>query len=112
MLQSPPLTEQRNHGRTLRRDVDDGPSVRRERPQSSELDSYVQMLVFQELKLFFTSPSTFLLWYTTRGVHRVEHFARLMVFKKLIQAQMRFRFRAQDRNAGLVQVKCRPELLV
>ena len=32
-----------------------------------ELDSYVQMLVFQKLKLV---SSTFLLWYTTQGVHR------------------------------------------
>lgn len=64
-------------------------------PQSLELDSYVQMLVFQELesvfhfsvRLFFNSYGT-----TTQGVHRVEEcLLRLMEFKKLIQAQMRFR---------------------
>lgn len=60
-----------------------------ERPAGLELESYVQMLVFREQKLI---QSTFLLWDTTQGVHRAGHFARLMVFKKLIWAQMRFRF--------------------
>ncbi len=35
-----------------------------------ELELYVQMLVFQEQKLV---QSTFLLWYTTQGVHRAGH---------------------------------------
>lgn len=54
-----------------------------------ELESYVQMLVFQEQKLI---ESTFsLMGHNTRSAQRGT-FARLMAFQKLIRAQMRFEF--------------------
>lgn len=62
-----------------------------------ELESYVQMLVFQEQKLI---ESTFsLMGHNTRSAQRGT-FARLMAFQKLIRAQM-LRVWAQDRNAEL-----------
>lgn len=53
---------------------------------SFELDLYVQMLVFQELKLVLVCISLMVhnVWSAQRRV-----FARLRAFKKLIQAQMR-----------------------